>query len=223
MGAPKGIDPAIRPRRGGKKTAVDGRVTAPRPLTAYRAKRTFEKTPEPRGEKARNRSAQLHFVVQKHAASHLHYDFRLELDGVLKSWAVPKGIPTERGEKRLAMRVEDHPLDYADFEGIIPAGNYGAGTVMVWDRGTYETLDRDPRQALERGKIELRLHGKKLKSDWTLVRMRGREEEHKEPWLLIKTGDSIPPFSPRSDDRSAISARSMKGIASAPRPKVWKQ
>jgi bifunctional non-homologous end joining protein LigD len=192
-------------------------------LAAYKAKRKFERTPEPEGNKKRKGSpTQLHFVVQKHAASQLHYDFRLELDGVLKSWAVPKGIPTQRGDKRLAMRVEDHPLDYADFEGVIPAGNYGAGTVMLWDRGTFTVAGDDPGTALQKGKIELQLHGKKLKSDWTLVRMKGHESHGKEPWLLIKTGESIPAFSAWSNDRSAISARSMKGIARA-RAKIWKR
>jgi bifunctional non-homologous end joining protein LigD len=193
-------------------------------LAVYRAKRKFAGTPEPKGVKnvkgakgaKRVQEAKpLHFVVQKHAASHLHYDFRLELDGVLKSWAVPKGIPTQRGEKRLAMRVEDHPSTYAGFEGIIPPGNYGAGTVMVWDQGTYEVADENPRKALQQGKLELTLHGKKLKSHWTLVRLRGSEEKGKEPWLLIKTGESIPAFTPLQDDRSALSRRSMKGIARA--------
>lgn len=221
MGVPKGTE-----KRGGGARGARPRASAkPRAsLTAYQAKRSFGRTPEPAGKKIPARAgAQLLFVVQKHAASHLHYDFRLEMDGVLKSWAVPKGMPTERGEKRLAMRVEDHPLDYADFEGIIPAGNYGAGTVMVWDTGTYEVSGQNPQEALARGKIELHLHGKKLKSEWTLVRMKGREGERKEAWLLIKTGESIPPFSPRTDDRSVLSARGMKGIAGDPRPKVWKQ
>jgi len=192
-------------------------------LADYKAKRKFERTPEPKGSKKRMDSgAQLRFVVQKHAASQLHYDFRLELDGVLKSWAVPKGIPTQHGDKRLAIRVEDHPLEYADFEGVIPAGNYGAGTVMLWDRGTFTVAGDNPRDALQQGKIELQLHGKKLKSDWTLVRMKGQEGRGKEPWLLIKTGESIPALSAWSNDRSVISARSMNGIARA-RARVWKQ
>jgi bifunctional non-homologous end joining protein LigD len=190
-------------------------------LATYQEKRKFARTPEPSGKERRARSAaQRLFVVQKHAATRLHYDFRLEMDGVLKSWAVPKGIPTEQGERHLAMRVEDHPLDYADFEGVIPAGNYGAGSVMVWDQGTYEVVENDPLHALQQGKIELRLHGKKLKSEWTLVRMKGQEDHGKEPWLLIKTGESIPAFSARADDRSA---RSMKGIARAAEPAKAKE
>src|SRR5436190_12879690 len=112
------------------------------------------------------------FVVQKHDATRLHYDFRLEMAGVLKSWAVPKGFPTKKGDRRLAVEVEDHPFEYADFEGTIPAGNYGAGTVMVWDIGYYEVFGTEPLDALSEGKLHLKLKGKKLKGEWTLVRMR---------------------------------------------------
>src|SRR2546430_13227725 len=115
-------------------------------LTAYKKKRSFNKTPEPEGKKKASDGI-LHFVVQKHAASHLHYDFRLEMEGVLKSWAVPKGLPMAKGDKRLAMQVEDHPLNYARFEGTIAPGNYGAGTVMVWDIGTYEVAGEEPLKA----------------------------------------------------------------------------
>ncbi len=152
------------------------------------------------------------FVVQKHDATRLHYDFRLEMAGVLKSWAVPKGFPTARGDRRLAVQVEDHPIDYADFEGTIPEGNYGAGTVMVWDTGTYETGGGDPLRELESGKLHLFLHGKKLKSEWTLVRMRSREENAKPQWLLLKSGEDVPAFSPRQDDRSILTGRSMNQI-----------
>jgi len=189
-------------------------------LAAYQAKRKFDHTPEPSGKKKTGHAKRPLFVIQKHAASRLHYDFRLEMDGVLKSWAVPKDIPTERGQKRLAMRVEDHPLDYAKFEGIIPKGNYGAGTVMVWDKGTYVVSGESPQEALKRGKIELHLEGKKLKSDWTLVRMRGLSEPGKEPWLLIKTGNSISALSARAADRSVLSARGMKRIAVS-QPRSW--
>src|SRR5256885_1332702 len=136
-------------------------------LKAYKAKRNFKRTGEPKGRKARRppRQRTLSFVVQKHAASRLHYDFRLEMEGVLKSWAVPKGFPLRKGEGRLAVQVEDHPLDYADFEGTIPSGNYGAGTVMVWDKGTYQVRNAEPLQALEAGKIPLTLAGEKLKGD----------------------------------------------------------
>lgn len=184
-------------------------------LQRYQAKRNFRKTSEPAGKQARARQGKRPmFVIQKHAASHLHYDFRLEMEGVLKSWAVPKGIPTTKAEKRLAMHVEDHPIDYGDFEGTIPEGNYGAGSVMVWDTGTYEALDGDALAALQKGKLRIRLEGKKLKGEWTLVRMRGGEEG-KEPWLLIKSGESMEKITPKADDRSALSGRSMKAIATA--------
>src|SRR5438045_870211 len=141
------------------------------------------------------------FVVQKHAATRLHYDFRLEMEGVLKSWAVPKGFPTQRGDRRLAIEVEDHPIEYADFEGSIPEGNYGAGTVMVWDTGTYAVSGEQPLEALARGKLHLVLKGKKLKGEWTLVRIR-RENENKPQWLLMKTGEDIAPFSEHVENQS---------------------
>src|SRR6185436_271247 len=121
-------------------------------LQRYKEKRNFRATPEPAGQVARRQGRALRFVIQKHDATRLHYDFRLELEGVLKSWAVPKGIPTTRADKRLAMHVEDHPLDYGDFEGVIPEGNYGAGSVMVWDTGTWEPAEPNPSKALQSGK-----------------------------------------------------------------------
>src|SRR5678816_633109 len=132
-------------------------------LSTYKKKRSFNKTPEPTGGKAAG--SDLRFVVQKHAASRLHYDFRLEMKGVLKSWAVPKGFPTQKSDKRLAIQVEDHPLGYANFEGTIPPGNYGAGTVMVWDIGTYEVLG-SAAEGLKRGRLHFHLSGKKLNGEW---------------------------------------------------------
>ncbi len=141
-------------------------------LSEYRRKRNFKVTREPRGGRVTKRD-ELKFVIQKHAASHLHYDFRLELDGVLLSWAVPKGPSLDPSQKRLAMHVEDHPLEYGDFEGIIPRGEYGGGTVLVWDRGTWEPLD-DPRKAFRVGALKFVLHGEKLKGRWMLVRKGGK-------------------------------------------------
>src|SRR5882672_116734 len=162
------------------------------PLTTYRRKRDFKATPEPKGEGTRPRGKTarsrkgLLYVIQKHAASRLHYDFRLELDGVLKSWAVPKGPSLDPGEKRLAVEVEDHPLEYGSFEGRIPKGQYGGGSVLLWDRGTWTPLV-DPHEGLRRGKLEFELHGKKLSGKWGLIRMSGRAgEDGKKNWLLIK-------------------------------------
>jgi bifunctional non-homologous end joining protein LigD len=156
-------------------------------LTAYRAKRDFETTPEPRGAFAR-RGAGLAFVIQKHAATRLHYDFRLELDGTLKSWAVPKGPSLDPADKRMAIHVEDHPLAYGGFEGTIPERQYGAGEVIVWDRGTWEPIG-DARAGYAAGKLKFRLDGEKLHGTWALVKMHGRAGERQEPWLLIKERD----------------------------------
>ncbi len=159
----------------------------PGSLSPYWKKRDFKATPEPHGEVVRAGPA-LSFVIQKHAARRLHYDFRLELDGTLKSWAVPKGPSLDPHVRRMAVHVEDHPLDYASFEGVIPPGQYGAGTVIVWDRGTWIPLD-DPRAGYRAGKLKFELHGEKLHGRWTLVRMHGHEDERQEPWLLIKEND----------------------------------
>ncbi|MEO7300732.1 MAG: non-homologous end-joining DNA ligase [Verrucomicrobiota bacterium] len=182
-------------------------------LKAYRAKRDFQKTKEPKPHVGKNRSQkQLLFVIQKHDASRLHYDFRLEMKGVLKSWAVPKGIPMQRGEKHLAIHVEDHPMDYAHFEGTIPQGNYGGGTVMVWDSGTYEVMDMDPIAALKKGKMHLQMAGKKLKGEWALIRLKPRAGE-KESWLLFKGGEDAKSISKKKDDESVLTGRSMEKIA----------
>ncbi len=157
-------------------------------LTEYNKKRDFKHTPEPEPEK-KQKSGKLIFVVQRHQASHLHYDFRLEINGILKSWAVPKGPSMNPGEKRLAVLVEDHPLEYADFEGKIPEGNYGAGTVEIWDSGTWmpDQKIKDISKAIEDGLLEFCLKGKNLKGEFTLVKM--EKSTAKNGWLLIKQHD----------------------------------
>ena len=152
-------------------------------LTEYKKKRKFDKTPEPGPDKKTTKTGRL-FVIQKHRATQLHYDFRLEADGVLKSWAVPKGPSLDPKVRRLAMQVEDHPVDYAKFEGVIPEGEYGGGTVMVWDYGTYKPEEtNNVAEALRKGELKFSLNGKKLKGSWVLVRTRDRQ------WLLIKHRD----------------------------------
>lgn len=151
-------------------------------LAEYKKKRKFDKTPEPGPTKKRTKTGRI-FVIQKHRATQLHYDFRLEADGVLKSWAVPKGPSLDPSVKRLAMQVEDHPVDYAKFEGVIPEGEYGGGTVMVWDYGTYEPETDEVSAALRKGELKFTLDGQKLKGSWVLVRTRDRQ------WLLIKHRD----------------------------------
>jgi bifunctional non-homologous end joining protein LigD len=155
-------------------------------LQTYRAKRRFAETPEPKG--AKSRKAGWRYLIQKHDATRLHYDFRLELDGVLKSWAVTRGPSLNPKDKRLAIRTEDHPVDYGSFEGVIPPGNYGAGTVMLWDRGTWEPIG-DPHEGLDAGKLVFRLRGARLRGEWALIRLRTRRIERQEPWLLIKAAD----------------------------------
>ena len=185
-------------------------------LKEYKHKRDFKKTAEPAGAaKTSGRKARaLHFIIQKHDASRLHYDFRLEMEGVLKSWAVPKGLPWAQAEKHLAVEVEDHPIEYADFEGIIPEGQYGGGTVMVWDRGTYElTPPGDPVEAVRKGKFHLILHGEKAKGEWALIRI--RPQDGKNQWLLMKTAGGVKPISKKRDDQSVKTGRTMKQIASA--------
>jgi len=157
------------------------------PLEEYRRKRNFKKTPEPAGSPATS-NGQLRYVIQKHAASRLHYDFRLELDGTLKSWAVPKGPSLDPADKRLAVHVEDHPIDYAGFEGTIPEQQYGAGHVIVWDKGVWAPAG-DARQLFQQGRLKFKLDGEKLRGGWALVRMQGRESAGRENWLLIKERD----------------------------------
>ena len=168
-----------------------------RKLSEYRHKRDFSKTAEPSGndERAKKKKS-LVFVIQKHAASHLHFDFRLELDGVMKSWAVPKGPSYDPSVKRLAMQVEDHPIDYNTFEGTIPKGEYGGGTVMLWDRGTYTSaLDEDDpipalRTGYAKGDLKIIMHGERMHGSWVLVRTR-RGSDEKPQWLLIKHRDDF--------------------------------
>jgi len=184
-------------------------------LTEYKRKRDFKKTSEPAGKPVPKKvKGASRFVIQKHAARRLHYDFRLEMEGVLKSWALPKGLPWKRGEKHLAVEVEDHPIEYEDFEGVIPEGQYGGGTVMLWDCGTYYVYGEQPLKSLREGKLHLLLDGKKAKGEWTLVRIRGREGE-KNQWLILKTGDDAKPISNKLEDQSVKTGRTMKQIADA--------
>jgi bifunctional non-homologous end joining protein LigD len=186
-------------------------------LETYRKKRDFSKTSEPPPSlpsSSRQGSRRL-FVIQKHAASHLHYDFRLEMGGTLKSWAVPKGPPYDLNERRLAMATEDHPMDYARFEGVIPKGEYGGGTVMVWDIGTYELIDGN----YWKGKLHISVRGKKLKGEWVFVK--GREENGKDnTWYLIKTGASLARLPERKENSSALTGRTMEQISKA-EDAVW--
>jgi len=188
------------------------------PLKEYRSKRDFKKTPEARGGEKEKRSGEPMFVIQKHDASRLHYDFRLEVDGVLKSWAVPKGPSMDPSEKRLAVPTEDHPLEYVDFEGIIPEGQYGAGTVMVWDTGTYSNIHKEEgkevsmKDSLKDGKVVISLKGKKLKGGYAMVRT-GKGKGSR--WLLIKKKDDHAdarrnPVS--SEPKSAVTGRTLKQI-----------
>ncbi|WIW45226.1 DNA ligase D [Bradyrhizobium sp. 62B] len=193
-------------------------------LSTYRQKRDFEKTPEPSGKSAVAPSKQRRFVIQKHDASRLHYDLRLEFDGVFKSWAVTKGPSLDPHDKRLAVEVEDHPLDYGDFEGTIPEGQYGGGTVMLWDRGTWEA--DDPEAGFRKGDLKFTLHGDKLQGSWVLVRMRNRGGEKRTSWLLIKHRDEHAREGNDNDildeDKSVASGRAMEQIAEgkgrAPKP-----
>ncbi|HYC56576.1 MAG TPA: DNA polymerase ligase N-terminal domain-containing protein [Candidatus Binatia bacterium] len=215
-----------------KKTTSDTSARAARtrdPLAVYRSKRDFGKTPEPEGRKGSKwkKGKNPFFVIQKHAASRLHYDFRLEVDGVLKSWAVPKGPSMNPADKRLAVETEDHPIDYADFEGIIPKREYGGGTVIVWDAGPYRSIKKrdgqevSMQEAYERGTIEIWLEGKKIRGGFALVHSRmGQNEKN---WLLIKMRDECAnaeadPVGEQT--RSVMSGRTIEEIAAEPK-KVW--
>ena len=195
-------------------------------LAEYRRKRNFSRTREPKGGK-RTRSPRLAYVIQKHAASRLHYDLRLELDGVMKSWAVPKGPSLDPAVKRLAIHVEDHPLEYNRFEGTIPAGEYGGGTVMIWDHGTY-TADADPgdpetalREGYRKGELKFVLRGKRLKGSWVLVRTKGRGDRSRQgQWLLIKHRDEAadPGRDPTEENQTSVrTGRTLEEIAEGKR------
>src|SRR3989441_10807576 len=181
-------------------------------LAEYKRKRDFKKTVEPAGKPLPKQvKGASRFVIQKHAARRSHYDFRLEMEGVLKSWALPKGLPWKRGEKHLAVEVEDHPIEYEEFEGVIPEGQYGGGTVMDWDRGTYYVYGEQPTKSFQEGKLHLVLGGKKAKGEWTLVRIRGADQ--KSQWLILKTGTDAKPISKKLEDQSVKTGRTMEQIA----------
>src|ERR1700736_6492369 len=182
-------------------------------LKEYAKKRDFKKTAEPAATRPSTNDGR-RFVIQKHAASRLHYDFRLEFEGTLRSWAVPKGFPYAKGEKHLAVQVEDHPISYIDFEGTIPEGQYGGGTVMIWDRGTFEPLSKTPTKELAGGKLHFVLSGTKLKGEWYLVRLRDEKQ-----WLLIRAGEDMPAVPKKLEDVSVLSGRTMKELARGDR--VW--
>jgi bifunctional non-homologous end joining protein LigD len=191
-------------------------------LEEYKRKRDFKQTPEPAPKVGK--PGQSRFVVQKHRASRLHYDFRLEMDGVLKSWAVPKGPSLDPADKRLAMQVEDHPVSYFDFEGIIPQGNYGGGTVMVWDVGTW-TPQGDVHQMLSKGDLKFRLDGEKLKGDFALIHIRSRKPGSKgTEWLLIKHRDAyvVEGYDIEKYDRSVLTGRTMDEIAGDQASDKWR-
>src|SRR5688572_29332551 len=207
-------------------TRTSRRAGASEKLAEYRRKRDFSKTAEPAGKTEPARSSHLHFVIQKHAASHLHFDLRLELDGVMKSWAVPKGPSTDPTVKRLAMQVEDHPIEYNTFEGTIPKGEYGGGTVMIWDRGTYEPESGEGgadaiREGYRRGDLKIRMHGERMQGGWVLVRTR-RDDRGKAQWLLIKHRDELAMAGAdivAAVTTSVVTGRTMEEIAKGDR--VW--
>src|SRR5438045_5557079 len=184
-------------------------------LTEYKRKRDFKKTNEPSGKPLPKKvKGASRFVIQKHAARRLHYDFRLEMESVLKSWALPKGLPWKRGEKHLAVEVEEQPIEYEDFEGIIPEGQYGGCKVMVWDRGNYRVYGEQPVKSLKEGKLHLVLEGEKAKGEWTLVQIRGRDDE-KNQWLILKTGGDANPISKKKEDHSVKTGRTTEQVAEA--------
>jgi bifunctional non-homologous end joining protein LigD len=211
--------------------AVKKPPTAKEQLSEYHRKRDFSRTEEPAGggkEKKRPKESKLEFVIQKHAATRLHYDLRLELDGVMKSWAVPKGPSLDPSVKRLAVEVEDHPMEYNAFEGTIPKGEYGGGTVMIWDKGWYEHEEKGGRDAiragLHKGDLKIVFHGKRIQGGYVLVRTRGYGDGEKPSWLLIKHRDK---FAEKGGDlvethvTSVVTKRTMDQIGGAVKERVW--
>ena len=196
-------------------------------LKDYQKKRKFDETTEPKGKTKKSRD-KLIFVIQRHAASRLHYDFRLEMEGVLKSWAVPKGPSLDPKDKRLAMMVEDHPYDYKDFEGNIPEGNYGAGQVEIWDSGTYEPLEENSKlsdekellKELHAGSLKFILHGKKLKGEFALVKMKNSEDN---AWLLIKHKDEFAESPYDAEENTAAKSLVTKFLEEKKSPKISKK
>jgi bifunctional non-homologous end joining protein LigD len=198
-------------------------------LEPYRAKRDFNITAEPRGRVARGKAKALRFVIQRHAATRLHYDLRLELAGVYKSWAVTKVPSLDPATKRLAVEVEDHPLEYGTFEGIIPKGQYGGGTVQLWDRGTWKPKSDNPQRDLAAGHLKLEMSGKRMFGGWALIRLReqnpkpGRKLRHN--WLLVKErDDAAQPGDPDAllaANTSVTTGRTLEEIAGAKKPRVW--
>jgi len=206
-----------------RKSGASRASKEPGSLQRYHQKRDFRETPEPRGERKTTRG-RLRFVIQKHRATRLHYDFRLEADGVLKSWAIPKGPSFDPKERRLAMHVEDHPMDYRTFEGIIPKGNYGAGEVIVWDEGTYKLAEgTDAAEEIGKGKIKFIMFGKKMHGEFTLVRIKGRGGESGDPWLLIKDHDEYvdPDYDVAKDNKSVKTGRTVESYAEDPKAPHW--
>lgn len=208
-----------------RRAPARSRASSADPLSRYKEKRDFEKTAEPSGARRRvSKAGKLSYLIQKHDASRLHYDFRLEWNGTLMSWAVPKGPSENPDDKRLAVHVEDHPVDYGGFEGTIPEGEYGGGTVMLWDRGTWEPQEGvDVDEALRKGKLAFILHGERLHGKWALVRLRARSPKDKDNWLLIKELDDFVKRSGKlvteRESTSVASGRSMDQIAEGRR--VW--
>ena len=195
-------------------------------LTKYNEKRNFNETTEPEGKQERGDGPKLRFVVQKHHASQLHYDFRLEMDGALKSWAVPKGPSVNPADKRLAMMVEDHPYSYRTFEGYIPKGSYGGGTVIVWDEGTYHAKNDGSREEneealqemLQNGRLDFFMEGKKLKGEWSLFRFRG--SKNPKQWLLVKKEDEYSSTKDITEEnKSVISGHTLEELEKAGKEK----